>query len=93
MTDQRKKALAEFRRVIVWVVAAAVAMVIGALAYLRATGEVTVGMVLAMVFGVFVSVLLGGGLMAAIFFSDKSGHDQDITDATKRNAKDDRTSD
>ena len=89
MAEQRQKALAEFRRVMVWVVVAAVAMVIGALAYLWSTGEVTVAMVLAMVFGVFVSVLLGGGLMAAIFFSDKSGHDQDITDATKGNTRED----
>jgi hypothetical protein len=27
-------------------------------------------------------VLLGAGLFAAAFFSDKSGHDQEVTDAT-----------
>jgi Na+/melibiose symporter-like transporter len=84
MSDDRTKALAEFRKVLVWVVIAAVAMVAGALAYLAATGEVTVVMVLATIFGAFVSVTLGGALMAAIFFSDKSGHDQRITDATKQ---------
>lgn len=84
MSDDRTKALAEFRKVLVWVVVAAVAMVIGALFYLAATGEVTLVMVLATVFGAFVSVALGGGLMATIFFSDKSGYDQRITDATKQ---------
>lgn len=89
MPDDRTKALAEFRKVLVWVAIAAVAMVAGALAYLAATGEVTLVMVLATIFGAFVSVALGGGLMAAIFFSDKSGHDRRITDATKQDKKTD----
>jgi hypothetical protein len=33
-------------------------------------------------------VLLGAGLFAAAFFSDKSGHDQEVTDATRRKADD-----
>ena len=40
-------------------------------------------MVIATIGGVFFSVLLGCGLFAAAFFSDKSGHDQSISDATK----------
>jgi len=34
--------------------------------------------------GVFLSVLLGSGLMAASYFSDKSGHDRDVRNATSR---------
>ena len=38
----------------------------------------------ATVIGTFFSVALGCGLFAAAFFSDKSGHDQSISDATRR---------
>jgi len=38
---------------------------------------------LATTLGVFFSVLLGCGLFAAAFFSDKSGHDRNVTDASK----------
>ena len=40
--------------------------------------------VIATVLGVFFSVLLGCGLFAAAFFSNKSGLDQQISDATRR---------
>jgi hypothetical protein len=39
-------------------------------------------MIIATTLGVFFSVLLGCGLFAAAFFSDKSGHDQSVSDAT-----------
>ena len=84
MADDRQKAIAEFRRIGVWIVAAAALMVVGALVYLAMTGDLTTHMVIATIFGAFLSVLLGGGLMAATFFSDKSGHDQSISDATRR---------
>jgi len=58
-------------------------MVIGAVTYLALTGDLEKNMVIATVVGVFFSVLLGCGLFAAAFFSDKSGHDQNVTDATK----------
>ena len=32
---------------------------------------------------VFLSIIVGGGLMAASYFSDKSGHDQSIDDSTR----------
>ena len=82
MTDERQKARADFRRMMKWIVVAAVAMVAGALAYLSATGELTRDMVIATVLGVFFSVLLGAGLMATTFFSAKSGHDRSVSDAT-----------
>jgi hypothetical protein len=37
-----------------------------------------------MVVATILGVLLGAGLFAAAFFSDKSGHDQNVTDATRR---------
>lgn len=89
MPTNRAQAIAEFRRIIIWIVGAAVVMVIAALSYLALTGDITLSMVVATVVGVFVSVLLGCGLFAAAFFSDKSGMDQEVTDATKHPTRDD----
>lgn len=83
MATDRQQAMADFRRIMKWILLIAVLMVIGALSYLGATGDLSLNLVVATVFGVFFSVLLGCGLFAAAFFSDKSGHDQSITDATK----------
>lgn len=84
MKDQdRQAAIAEFRGIMKWILGIAVTMVIGALIYLKATGDLGLHMVIATIGGVFFSVLLGCGLFAAAFFSDKSGHDQSISDATK----------
>ena len=83
MTSDRQRAIAEFRRIMKWIVLIAILMVAGALTYLALTGDLTLNLVLATFLGVFFSVLLGCGLFAAAFFSDKSGHDQSITDATK----------
>jgi hypothetical protein len=89
MPTNRQQAAAEFRRIIVWILATAVIMVIGALTYLALTGDLITSMVLATIGGVFVSVLLGCGLFAAAFFSDKRGIDQDVTDATKNSGGED----
>jgi hypothetical protein len=83
MLDQRQQAAAEFRRTMKWILVVAVIMVAAALTYLKLTGTLTANMVIATTLGVFFSVLLGCGLFAASFFSDKSGHDQSISDATR----------
>ncbi|GLR47344.1 hypothetical protein GCM10007925_10550 [Sphingomonas astaxanthinifaciens DSM 22298] len=82
MPTQQQQAAAEFRRLMKWIVVAAVLMTIGALTYLGATGNLYPHMVVAVIGGVFISVLLGCGLFAASFYSDKSGHDRAVTDAT-----------
>jgi lipopolysaccharide export LptBFGC system permease protein LptF len=83
MSNDRQQAAAEFRRMIKWILAIAAAMVVLALVYLHLTSSLTLNMVIATVLGVFFSVLLGCGLFAASFFSDKSGHDQSIADSTR----------
>jgi len=83
MANDRQQAKAEFRRIMKWIVLVAVLMVAAALTYISATGDLSFNLVVATILGVFFSVLLGCGLFAAAFFSDKSGHDQRITDATK----------
>ena len=84
LMEQRAAAKAQFIRMIIWIAGIGVLMVVGALAYLAATGDLSLHMVMATIGGVFFSVLLGCGLFAASFFSDKSGHDQSVSDATRR---------
>ena len=83
-TAGRTRAAAEFRRMIVWIALISVLLSAAALGYLSLYGPLRVHMVIATIAGVLVSTLLGCGLFAAAFFSDKSGHDQNVTDATRR---------
>ncbi len=71
-----------------WIALAGVLMVAGALIYLYLMDAWHVHAVIATVLGVFVSVLLGCGLFALAFFSDKSGHDRDVTSATSKREDD-----
>ena len=84
MATDRESAAAEFRRTMKWIILIGIAATVLALVYLGATGDLYLHMVIAVVGGVFLSVLLGCGLFAAAFFSDKSGHDQQVTNATSR---------
>jgi uncharacterized membrane protein YgdD (TMEM256/DUF423 family) len=84
MDHDRARAKAEFVRMVKWIVAIGVLMVAAALTYLAITGDLHLHMVVATIGGVFISVVLGCGLFAASFFSDKSGHDQSVSDATRK---------
>lgn len=84
MTNDRERAAADFWRMIWWIGGIGVLITIAALWYLSLYGPLRLHMVIATVAGVFFSVLLGCGLFAAAFFSDKSGHDNDVSDATRR---------
>lgn len=90
MPTDRAQAKAEFIRILKWILLAAVIMVAGALLYLGASDALRLHTVVATVLGVFFSVLLGCGLFAAAFFSDKSGVDRDVADATSANRNEDR---
>ena len=83
MQNERQSARADFRRMMKWAVVAAIVMVGAALLFLRMTGDLTPDMIIATVLGVFLSVLLGAGLMAASYFSAKSGHDRDVNEAAR----------
>ena len=87
MTTERAQAKAEFIRIMKWISLAAVLMVAGALFYLHPSGDLTLHLVVATVLGVFLSVMLGCGLFAAAFFSDKSGIDRDVADATRQDRR------
>jgi hypothetical protein len=83
MADNRQTAIADFKRIMKWIAAIAVVMVLGALTYLQLFSTLDTETVLATIFGVFFSVLLGCGLFAAAFFSDKSGLDEQVTNVTR----------
>ena len=83
MASEHQQAAAEFRRILKWIVAIGVVMAAGAILYLALTGELYLHLVVATLGGVFFSVLLGCGLFALSFFSDKSGHDQSVDDSTR----------
>lgn len=84
MQRNRTKAALEFRRMILWIAGIGLLMVVGALWYISLYEPLRLHMVVATIAGVFFSVLLGCGLFAAAFYSDKSGHDDAVTNATKR---------
>lgn len=83
MPKTQRNAGAEFRRMMLWIALAGVLMVGAALWYISLFAELRLHVVIATILGVFFSVLLGSGLFAAAFYSDKSGHDQNVTDATR----------
>ncbi|MES2987878.1 MAG: hypothetical protein V4808_08225 [Pseudomonadota bacterium] len=78
----RAKAWGEFRRMLVWIAIAGVLLVVASLWYLSLYDALYPSAVLATIGGVFISMMLGCGLFAAAFFSDKSGHDDNVTSAT-----------
>ena len=82
--SERQRAIAEFRRIMKWIVAIAILMVAGALLYLKLTSTLDANTVIAVTLGVFFSVVVGCGLFAAAFFSAKSGLDERVTDATRK---------
>lgn len=84
MSEQRARAAKEFRKMIKWIIFVAILMVIGGLFYSSIFTDLTPHLVVAVVLGTFFSVVLGTGLFALAFFSDKSGHDDNVTDATKK---------
>jgi hypothetical protein len=83
MATERQQAIAEFKRIVAWIAVIAVIMVAVALGYLYAFSTLDVNTVIATTLGVFLSVLLGCGLFAAAFFSNKSGLDQSVSDSTR----------
>lgn len=83
MPSRREQARRDFKRMMLIILAISAIMVCAVLWWMSTQGELQLHMVIATIVGVFVSVLLGTGLMALAFFSDKSGHDDDVTDATR----------
>jgi hypothetical protein len=84
VTAAKRNASLEFRRMLKWIVVIAVLMVVGALTFETSQGPLYPNQVVATILGVFVSMVLGCGLFALAFFSSKSGHDEEVREATER---------
>lgn len=59
-------------------------MILIALFFLWQTGPLYPHMVVATIIGVFLAVILGSGLFAVAYFSNKSGHDDEVRNATTK---------
>ncbi|OJY60893.1 MAG: hypothetical protein BGP16_13310 [Sphingobium sp. 66-54] len=81
--DNDQNARQQFVRMMKWITLAAVLVVIAALVFLGRMGSLTAHTAFATILGVFFSVTLGCGLFALAFFSDKSGHDDTVDNATR----------
>ena len=81
-TNQLAAAKASFWRLIIYLTIAGIVMTAAALYYLSLYGPLTPTLVGTTAVGVFVSILLGGGLMAAGFLSSNTGHDERAAAAT-----------
>lgn len=81
--SDHEKATSEFKRILKWIFLVSVLMVVGALVFLGYVGSLSLHMVVATTLGVFFATLLGCGLFALAFFSNKSGHDQGASDSTR----------
>lgn len=76
--DYAAFAWGRYRRLMRWMLLAALVAVVAALLYLRHSGVTfTVHLVIATIAGVGCTVLLGAALMGLAFLSSGSGHDAD----------------
>jgi hypothetical protein len=77
MTQDRRDLLTQLKQRLVWIASASGVVAVLAVAVLLATGPVTVHLVLAVLFGTFITMFLGGGLFSVSFYSERSGFDSE----------------
>jgi uncharacterized YccA/Bax inhibitor family protein len=92
MESKQHKATRDFRRTMKWIVVFAIVMVIGALVFAANRTELTFHLAMATILVVFFSIVLGMGLVALAFFSDKSRRDDAVTDGTEPTHDEDHSS-
>lgn len=81
LEDPERAALAwrRYRRLMLWMAAAAVTAVLAAFLYIKSRGgPFPIHMMIATAVGVGFSVLLAAALMGLVFLSSGSGHDDDV---------------
>ena len=72
------KAWADYKRLMKWMVLAAILTAALSLAWLASQGtEMRLHLVIATIAGVSLSVLIGTGLMGLVFVSNRTGYDED----------------
>jgi hypothetical protein len=79
-----KIAWKRFRRIMLWMAVAGALCVGAALIFLRLwVGPMPVHMIIATILGVWLTFMLGTGLMALSFLSSGTGHDEQVIDRMK----------
>lgn len=74
-------AWSRFRRIMRWMMATTVALVVVALSVLyRSNGMVSVHLYIATALGIGLTMLLASALMGLVFLSSGTGHDESIVD-------------
>lgn len=77
-------AWARFRRIMAWMALGGAVCVGIALFFLhRRSGDMPIHMVIATILGVWLTFMLGTGLMALAFLSSGTGHDEQVMDRLK----------
>ena len=83
--ERSHRAWQHYRRMMRWMLLVSAAAALLALWYLHAMGTpMKLHLVIATLAGVFLSVLLGTGLMGLVFVSSAGGHDDDATGRERR---------
>jgi hypothetical protein len=76
-----------FKQLMGWMALASLVAALLALMWLKSFGDpVPIHMQIATFLGVGLTMLVGTGLMGLVFLSNRSGHDQDVTDSTRGGA-------
>jgi len=76
--ERAAEAWARYKRMMRWMVLAAIVAILLSLIYLKSSGEpVPLHMMIATIAGVGLTILVGTGLMGLVFLSNRSGHDED----------------
>ena len=86
LDDPQIAALAwgRFRRIMAWMGLAGAACVAVALLFLYLwSGPMPIHMIIATILGVWLTFMLGTGLMALVFLSSGTGHDEQVIDRLK----------
>jgi hypothetical protein len=77
-------AWARFRRIMAWMALVGVGCVLVALGWLASRGSpMPIHMIIATTLGIWLTFMLGTGLMALAFLSSGTGHDQQVEDRMK----------
>lgn len=77
-------AWAHFRRIMTWMALIGILCVLAALGWLASRGSpMPIHMIIATTLGVWLTFMLGTGLMALVFLSSGTGHDEQVEDRLK----------
>jgi hypothetical protein len=83
--ERAHRAWIHYRKTMRWMLLVSIVAALLALVYLKATGTpMRLHLVIATLLGVFLSVLLGTGLMGLVFVSNSGGHDDAATGGERR---------